>query len=556
MYSTGGASLGYRAFTAKSVENWTIHYVDDSDTPVTIKDDVVYSGLYGDQVTAGEEDMASIEYGGKNYGYKSGNKNITLGTGTNEITLVYETASVCNYTIKYVDGDNNSIADDVVVESIVGAEVTASGDKLPTYLWKNDVKYKYSSGNTVLTLTGNADNDVITLVYAEAAKYNYAVKTSYGDVIYNQEGSAYENETITYYWAAVMNNGGVLYTANADNNAYKGSFVLDSDNKVQTVSYIASTTVTSLVFLNEGENVFTKGTGSTADTRGSMGAGGYQNSPKGFVTLDPGKYILVISNRCSGERTGIHVFTAGTGDDAVTVFAANGNGYNATRTSDEFTLMKSTTMYFEGGSDNQWVDWLYIYKTGDATVSATLGENGYTTFASPYSLDLTKANLSGAIAYKAAVNGNVVQFTELNQTVPANTGVLLAGTAGATVTIPVVAAGTEVTDNAFLVNAAGATFDAEEGYTYFGMIKDSDPLTFGKFAPGTVAIPANKAYLKVANTSTARLSVSFDDDNTTTGISNVNVNLNDDKVYNLNGQRVNNPKKGLFIVNGKKFINK
>ena len=30
--------------------------------------------------------------------------------------------------------------------------------------------------------------------------------------------------------------------------------------------------------------------------------------------------------------------------------------------------------------------------------------------------------------------------------------------------------------------------------------------------------------------------------------------LNDDKAYNLGGQRVHNPKKGLYIINGKKVV--
>ena len=189
-----------------------------------------------------------------------------------------------------------------------------------------------------------------------------------------------------------------------------------------------------------------------------------------------------------------------------------------------------------------------------ATVSATLGTNGYGTFASPYALDL--ANLpEGLKAYKAAVNGTKVNFIEVTEAVEANTGLLLGGAASETYSIPVASEGNDISStNAFLVNANGTTFAAEKDYTYYGLLKNT--LTFATFDPATVAIPASKAYLKVADTNGARLSVSFDDDNTTTGISSVNVNLNDDKVYNLNGQRVNNPKKGLFIVNGKKFINK
>lgn len=189
------------------------------------------------------------------------------------------------------------------------------------------------------------------------------------------------------------------------------------------------------------------------------------------------------------------------------------------------------------------------------SVSATLGSNGYTTFASPYPLDLTTANLpTGLKAYKAAVDGTTVKFTELDQTVPANTGILLKGTASTPYDIPVVASGTAVSENAFLVNTGGTTFSAESGYTYFGMIKDSAPLTFGTFAPGTVAIPANKAYLKVADENLSRLVAVFDDE--TNGISQIeNGELKiKNSVYDLQGRRVAKPTKGLYIVNGKKVI--
>ena len=53
------------------------------------------------------------------------------------------------------------------------------------------------------------------------------------------------------------------------------------------------------------------------------------------------------------------------------------------------------------------------------------------------------------------------------------------------------------------------------------------------------------------------LVMSFDDDEMTTTIQTLNVDKDskdDNAVYNLNGQRLSAPKKGLNIVNGKKVI--
>lgn len=148
-------------------------------------------------------------------------------------------------------------------------------------------------------------------------------------------------------------------------------------------------------------------------------------------------------------------------------------------------------------------------------VSATLGSNGYSTFASPYPLDLTNLP-DGLTAYKAAVDGSTVTFTELDQAVPAYTGILLKGDESASYDIPVAGAGTIVSDNAFCVNEAGTTFSPESGYNYFGLKKNT--LTFGLFDPSDVAIPADKAYLKVSEGAGARLDISFDGE-APTGIS-------------------------------------
>jgi len=197
-----------------------------------------------------------------------------------------------------------------------------------------------------------------------------------------------------------------------------------------------------------------------------------------------------------------------------------------------------------------------------STDPVQMDDNGYTTYASPRALDLT-ALPSGLKAYKAEVSAGEgkVRFTDINQKVAANTGILLAGTAGETYNIPVADSGDPVGDNAFLVNSTGGTFAAEGGYTYFGFKKNSDPITFATFNPSTVAIPTNKAYLKVETSllppAEARQLVAVFDDGETTSlrkIRNEELGIKNAVFFNLNGQRVAQPTKGLYIVNGKKVL--
>ena len=192
-----------------------------------------------------------------------------------------------------------------------------------------------------------------------------------------------------------------------------------------------------------------------------------------------------------------------------------------------------------------------------STAPVKIDDNGYTTFASVYPLDLTDLP-TGLKAYKAAVNGEKVNFTEINQTVSANTGILLEGTAGETYFIPVAESGTAPEGNEFFVNSTGGTFSAESGYTYFGLLKNSNPLTFGVFYPASVAIPTNKAYLKVAGVKGARvLSCSFSDGDIQGIEDNVTEHdnqLSGSTIFNLAGQKVENPTKGLYIINGRKQV--
>ena len=76
-----------------------------------------------------------------------------------------------------------------------------------------------------------------------------------------------------------------------------------------------------------------------------------------------------------------------------------------------------------------------------------------------------------------------------------------------------------------------------------------------RIAKGTdeASIKGFRAYFELPDGANgARLS--FYDD--ATGITTVigADELNDDKAYNLGGQRVQNPKKGLYIINGKKVV--
>lgn len=91
-----------------------------------------------------------------------------------------------------------------------------------------------------------------------------------------------------------------------------------------------------------------------------------------------------------------------------------------------------------------------------------------------------------------------------------------------------------------------------------------DVAMFRKTTSGNIA--ANKAYLKIPTGTPSKLNIVFAEDEDkqgeeqqgeTNSIRNIaNTNVNNNVVYNMNGQRVGSDYKGIVIVNGKKIIKK
>ena len=347
----------------------------------------------------------------------------------------------------------------------------------------------------------------------------------------------------------MINNGGTLYEADTDNSGYKSSFVLDKNNKEVTKAY-NETSYTNVVFFGEGEDLFTKGTGSNADIRLSLGAGGYVDGEKvEFVTLPAGKYRMYLSNRCSGQVENKHKFYKGS--EETPFYSINGFGYNNTWSSEIFTLTESTTLYMQGGDNNNLVDWIAIYEI--FTVSVPVTASGFATYANhEKALDFT--NVSGLTAYTATVSGDVVTFTPATK-VPAGTGVLLKG---ATADVPVIASADAISDNilyAPTTDVTGLNYDAD-GYYNFILTQPSGKKV-GFYRANNNSVAAGKAYLRVSQAGSRQFTFIGLDGETTTGIEAINTTeQKNGEVYNLQGQRMAKTQKGLYIVNGKKVIMK
>ena len=189
--------------------------------------------------------------------------------------------------------------------------------------------------------------------------------------------------------------------------------------------------------------------------------------------------------------------------------------------------------------------------TGVATKTAeavTIGEKGWATTVTNSALNFSGAEVE---AYTAKVVDSKVELTKVDD-VQAETGLVLKGAEG-TYYIPVIES--SETEKGELKHSSIYSYDITDdelgNYTFYGLTVNSEnKAQFVKLNKGT--IPAQKAFLKVANTTAREMSVFFADD--TTGINVIAAENGAEGIFNLNGQKVQKAQKGLYIVNGKKVM--
>lgn len=190
----------------------------------------------------------------------------------------------------------------------------------------------------------------------------------------------------------------------------------------------------------------------------------------------------------------------------------------------------------------------YVKFTPVAATKINLNASGYATLSAYYPVEV-----SGANAYTATLDFENSKITCAEITggqVPAGAGVLLYGDPNAEVTLTPIATAAALGSNDLKgTTKADGTLATKGSDNYYVLSGD----TFKKFTGD--AFGANKAYFEVAaGASPARLAIVFDDE--TTGIKSVSNGQStmNNVVYDLQGRRVAQPTKGLYIVNGKKVI--
>ena len=215
-----------------------------------------------------------------------------------------------------------------------------------------------------------------------------------------------------------------------------------------------------------------------------------------------------------------------------------------------FNPNNGSPVYSCYGSNSSINNPVYFFeKPGDpivTTKSVTLNDYGYATFASNTGLDFLDADDASFSAWQiTGIDGTTITFEQINEHVTAGTGILLKGTANATINLNILPGGKLLESNMLEGFTYASAIDAD---AYYGLSGNK----FKKVGAGTVK--AGKALLPatVVESSVKTLNLMF---NEADGITRVEtITLDNDAWYDLTGRRVAQPTKGLFIHNGKKVM--
>ncbi len=406
------------------------------------------------------------------------------------------------------------------------------------------VKIKGSwDGWALHTMTNTSGNIYsISLTLSGTGTYQFGIDVN--GTFYKNSGTMYWYNCTNWVFKTTDSNCTINL---ADTGSGSYTFVWDNSTKKLSVTYPNLETV---YFYNNHNwpNVFVYFLGSEywdSNTNKGSGSKGRKNAyemtqmgtssiyqftyPKSFSSA----YIAFLKNR----QDGYEYFW-----DTEAVYKDNFNS------SKPLYVPNMTGPINKNYTDNN-TKWTAYWNDGEWQYVITPGKE-YTTYVTLGDADFTGLELK---AYKAtSANASGVVFDEVGA-VPANTPLLLKGTAGTLYNVPVAASAGTVEGNKLVAGDGTTEIGGASKYDYI--------LSDGKFyraEEGTVAVGKAYLHLDSAPADARELTILFSDDDETDGINAVKGMMSEisGESYNLAGQKVSNDYKGIVIVNGKKVVRK
>jgi len=536
-YRSGTSPNYHIQFTINTLNNtltsFSVKSEDDATTWVNVTTPVV---------------LESFDYTTLKFGFNKTTRTLVAKTSSLisiKITETPQPVTNVDYTLNYMLENNSvkTVEGTGAVGAIIKAATAVDGEG--DYAGNHYLITEETSPTMTLTNGTNVLNVPVRAPYTATYRLTKIINgnSSYVDYPFTETDAKVCSYAVG--WPMYEKSGDDYYLLTGETDyAAIGTFT-NGQTITKTINYTTSAT----------DVVWFKDINGGSVTSASYSGGSYANVSEQLanVTVDAGVYD-VIFNVVSKAGQGSNHRNEGVSVNGENVANLSGN-VNGVRTlriiveNDNSTI----TAYGIGASnytDN--LDYVIVRKIMDGiTIPATItSSTGYATFSSTCALDFT--GITTLTAYKAtSCDGTSVTLEPITGTVAANTGLVIKGE---TTNIPVVVSGDEATGNMlFALDGSYSELGAGTGGTnYVLTVQDVEPV-FAPIGATPAPVTAGHAALFVPNGSARTLNIVFGDE--TNGVEAIESNVvKTNNYYNLNGQRVVKPAKGLYIVNGKKVI--
>ena len=461
------------------------------------------------------------------------------GTNTSNVSLLHlnwnNSESVTLYTAEMLE--NAGLKSGDVIESITYKGYCTNSSDYSTQLsvWyettdattqDTPVPGKYNTSNMTQVLSEThtwtavgSSNDwvnLITINLAEPIVYDGKALR----FVVRSEGTTYKSGT-NFEVTGTSGNGKSYYNRNDNASSFANSQTWSQNGSVPAIHFGLKIEAKSLSGLVTEEGTTTPVAGATVTIRNA------ENDIEYFATTDEnGAYTINVVQ-----------------DDLT---------YTATVTADGYeTLVEEDALDFTEGSLSR----NFTLRLSAELVVVTIGKYGYATFYYSNSAYVIPENLEAKAV--ESINGKALTLIPVSGIIPAGCAVILEGAEGEYTFEPTLEEGTAV-ENMLRGTDVKRMIEPEEQECKYYMLNvknDKVGFYFGAEDGGIFENEAHKAYLPVpVSQSNGVECFTFDD---ATGIDHLQTNdLENERAYNLSGQRVNSSYKGVVIVNGKKSLRK
>ena len=182
-----------------------------------------------------------------------------------------------------------------------------------------------------------------------------------------------------------------------------------------------------------------------------------------------------------------------------------------------------------------------------AHMNVTIKDTGYATLWAPYAVTIP----SGVDAYTGALSGDRFILNPVTTTIPAETAVILHTETPGTYSFEQASDVDAIGGNALKGQATDKAVSSGEVYT-LGLGSVSNTVGMRRYTGTTVR--AYSAYMDAPSGEAHFYELDFGGETTSIKGVEAQMFMQNNKFYNLNGQEVQNPTKGLYVVNGKKVV--